>query len=107
MKTNIRTFIGIVALGIIGFTNINAAFVNITPSVNNKGVENMNVVTEKEEVLTIEAWMVENEFWTLTTESDTMESEKALEVEGWMTNQDLFLKSEPASALCADRKMGK
>lgn len=100
MKTKIRTFIGMVALGLIGFTNINA-----TTDYNSGSIT--NVVTEKEESLPIEAWMLQNEYWTPEVAIDTFESEKAMDVEAWMTNPDLFFKSEPCSALCADRKMGK
>lgn len=79
----IRTVIGIVALGIIGFTNINA-------TIDNKSSVNAEVVIEQDEMLTIEAWMLENENWVTKTEADTLEVEVALEVEPWMTNEDLW-----------------
>jgi hypothetical protein len=83
MKTKIRTIIGIVALGTIGFANINA-------TADNKREVNTNVVTEKEESLTIESWMTEESNWTSETEVDTLNVEEALEVETWMINEDLW-----------------
>lgn len=85
MKTKIRTIIGIVALSTIGITNINA-------TTDNKREVNANVVTEKEESLTIESWMLENENWTAKpeVEADTVEVEKSLEVEGWMVEESLW-----------------
>lgn len=83
MKTKIRTFIAIVALGIIGFTNINA-------TADNKREVNANVVSEVEESLTIESWMLENENWTSTTVVDTTEVEKEAKVEAWMMDESLW-----------------
>jgi len=83
MKTKIRTIIGMAALGIIGFTNINA-------TADNKSIVNAEVVIEKEEMLTIESWMLDDENWATKTEVDTLEVEKALEVESWMTNESLW-----------------
>ncbi len=83
MKTKIRTIIGMAALGIIGFTNINA-------TADNKSLVNAEVVIEKEEMLTIESWMLDDENWATKTEADTVEVEKALEVEPWMTNESLW-----------------
>lgn len=100
MNTKIRTFTGIVVLGIIGFANINAAALP-------KEVSNFSVVREQEEMLTIESWMLESELWAPKSEIETMEPEKELEVEGWMTNQEVFFKSEPSTAKCAGEKMGR
>ena len=83
MKTKIRTIIGIVALGTIGFININA-------TVDNKREVNANVVIEKEESLTIESWMLENAKWDAKTETDTLAVEKAPEVEAWMLNESVW-----------------
>lgn len=83
MKTKIRTIIGIVALGIIGFTNINA-------TADNKSNVNAEVVMENEKKLPIESWMTEESNWTPETEVDTLKVEEALEVESWMTNEDLW-----------------
>ena len=83
MKTKIRTIIGIVALGTVGFININA-------TADNKREVNANVVTEAEKSLTIESWMLESENWSAKTEPDTVEVEKALEVEAWMLDEKLW-----------------
>ena len=83
MKTKIRTIIGIVALGTVGFININA-------TADNKREVNANVVTEAEKSLTIESWMLESKNWTAKTEPDTVEVEKALEVEAWMLDEKLW-----------------
>ena len=82
MKTNVRTIIGIVALGIIAFTNINATS-------DNKREVNLEVVEEKEPSLTIEPWMLENSDKTIKTNADTVEVEKALEIEAWMIDESL------------------
>ena len=84
MRTKIKTFIAIVALGIFGLANINA-------TANNKSKVNYNVVSETEKSLTIESWMLENEFWNTKTECNSAESEKALEVEAWMIADEKFL----------------
>jgi hypothetical protein len=84
MKTKIKTFIVIAALGIFGLANINA-------TANNKSKVSAIVVSEVEESLTIESWMLENEFWNTKTGYNTAESEKALEVEGWMIADEKFL----------------
>lgn len=82
MKTKIRTIIGIVALGLIGFTNINA-------TIDNKNEVRLNVVAEKEEILAIEPWMLENEIW-VKPQIDTIVAEKALEIEAWMLDEKLW-----------------
>lgn len=84
MKTKIRTIIGMAALGIIGFTNINA-------TADNKSIVNTEVVMEKEEMLTIESWMTEESYWAAEeVRIDTVAVEEALEVESWMTNESLW-----------------
>jgi len=83
MKMKIRTIIGMAALGIIGFANINA-------TADNKSIVNAEVVMEQDEMLTIESWMTEDNYWTSETAVDTLEVEAALEVEPWMTNEDLW-----------------
>lgn len=105
MKTKIRTFIGIVALGLFGFVNINAAFVN-TAAFDTKRVVT-NVEPESEESLAIESWMLEEVNWTPKTSIDTAETDKVLSVEAWMTDQNFFFKSESTVSLCADKKMEK
>ena len=84
MKTKIRTIIGMAALGIIGFTNINA-------TADNKSLVNAEIVMEQEEMLTIESWMTEESYWAAEKVTiDTVAVEEALGVESWMTNEDLW-----------------
>ena len=84
MKTKIKTFIAIVALGLFGLTTINA-------TANNKSKVNAIVVSEVEESLTIESWMLKNENWNTLTAYNTAETEKALEVEAWMIADEKFV----------------
>ncbi len=84
MKTKIKTFIAIVALGIFGLSNINA-------TANNQSEVNAIVVSESEKSLTIEPWMLENANWNTKPEYNTAESEKALEVEAWMIADEKFV----------------
>lgn len=84
MKTKIRTIVAICVLGIIGFTNINAI-------ADNKSMVNAEVVTEAEEMLTIESWMIDESYWTSETKVSTLEAEAALEIEPWMTNESLWI----------------
>ncbi|MBL7971443.1 MAG: hypothetical protein JNL03_07980 [Prolixibacteraceae bacterium] len=84
MKTKIRTFIAFIALGVIGFTNINA-------TVDNKNmVSNAVVIEEEEEVLTLESWMTDNDYWISQEVADTTESDDSLRIESWMTNESLW-----------------
>lgn len=83
MKSKIKTLIAIFALGIIGFTNINAI-------ADNKSMVNAEVVTEKEEMLTIESWMLDENYWESTYVNETLESDDSLEVESWMTDASLW-----------------
>lgn len=80
MKTKIRTLIAIVAMGILGLANINA-------TANNKS----NEVSEADESLTIETWMLENENWNTKTETCLVDSEQNLVVEAWMIENENFL----------------
>jgi len=124
MKTKIRTFMGIVALGLFGLVNINATS-------DYKSEINAKLVSETEGSMTIESWMLENDFFSPKTKVETVEStieswmleneyflpntkvereesEKALEVETWMTNDELFVKSaESYTAAGADREIEK
>jgi hypothetical protein len=99
MKTKIRTFIGLVALGLVGFTNMNA-------TAGNKEVSTF-ISVEEEKNLGIEAWMLDNDLWKERSEAKATvnETEKALEVESWMINEDLF-KAE-ASLTVKDADSGK
>lgn len=83
MKSKIKTLIAIIALGIIGFTNINAI-------ADNKSMVNAEVVTEKEEMLTIETWMLDENYWESKEVIETLESEDSLQIESWMTDASLW-----------------
>lgn len=83
MKTKIKTLTAIIALGIIGFTNINAI-------ADNKSMVNAEVVTEKEEMLTIETWMLDDNYWESKEVIETLESEDSLQIESWMTDASLW-----------------
>ena len=80
MKTKIRTLIAIIALGTIGFTNINAI-------ADNKSMANATIVTEKEEMLAIESWMTNENNWL---SNDYSEQENSLAIESWMTNDNYW-----------------
>lgn len=101
MKTKTRTFIGIVALGIIGFTNIHATAGNLDMNAYN--------VVEVEESLAIESWMLEDTLFTEPAESkaNTAETEKALEIEAWMTDENFFTEAESYTAEGADKEIEK
>lgn len=83
MKTKMKTLIAIFALGTIGITNINAI-------ADNKRLVNAEVVTEKEEMLTIESWMIDEDKWSIKTAVDTLEAEDSLRIESWMTNESFW-----------------
>ena len=80
MKMQVRTLIAIAALGTIGFTNINAI-------ADNKSLVNAEVVTEKEESLTIESWMTNEKNWG---SEEVNEADDTLRIESWMTNESLW-----------------
>ncbi len=81
MKSKIKTFTAIVALGIISIANVNATG-------NNKSKV---IVSEIEKSLMVEPWMLNNEYWEASLETNTFESEKVLEVEPWMLTDENFL----------------
>ena len=81
MKTKIRTIIGTVALGTIGFININA-------TIDNKRVVNAIVVTEKVESLT-NVSMTDNVFITSAEELTAMEAD--VQIEKFATKQILLM----------------
>lgn len=91
MKTRVRTLIGIVALGIVGITNIHA-------TVDNKRVTNAEVVIENEKSLDIESWMIEESFWTSEIKVNALESEEALAVESWMTDENYWTSETKVNA---------
>lgn len=83
MKTKVRTLIAILALGTIGFTNINAI-------ADHKRVGIAEFAIEKEEMLTIESWMIDTNYWTSKTVVDTLETEDSLQVESWMLDKSIW-----------------
>lgn len=102
MKTKIRTLIVIAALGIIGFTNINATAdyrkaTNMEFAVENEAslsiedwMTNENYWTLNESSLTIEDWMTNDNYWTANKVVDTLETEAPLKMESWMTDENLW-----------------
>ncbi|OFX62004.1 MAG: hypothetical protein A2066_19470 [Bacteroidetes bacterium GWB2_41_8] len=98
MKTKIRTFIAMSALGIIGITNISA-------TADNKKVFNAGIVAETEEVLNIESWMTEGIYWTSETKVSTFEAEKALEVEAWMTDESFWTSETSVNTVEAEEAL--
>ncbi|HZL12290.1 MAG TPA: hypothetical protein VFC65_20080 [Prolixibacteraceae bacterium] len=85
MKTKIRTLIAISALGIIGMTSISAI-------ADNKRMINNEVATEKEELLTIESWMINDSYWTSKSviNIDPLDKEDSLAIESWMLDEKLW-----------------
>jgi len=100
MKTKIRTFIGIAALGLIGFVNINATG-------DGKREVKANVVSEKQVVLKKESKTVENETQVSKAEIDNTESEIALEAGTYLTSEDFLKLAESYTASGADREIEK
>lgn len=86
MKSKISTLIAISALGIIGLTNINAI-------ADNKSMARAEVVTEKEENLTIESWMTNENYWS---SNDLAEREHSLTIESWMTDENNWTSGKVA-----------
>lgn len=127
MKTKTRTFIAIVALGIIGFTNIDATAGNLDRNVyfaaeveesltieswmleNDLFTESAKTMAEAEESLTIESWMLESDLFTESAKlkAEVAETEKALEIESWMTNENFFLEAESFTASGVDQAIEK
>jgi hypothetical protein len=100
MKTEIRTFIGIAALGLIGFININATG-------DDKREVKANVASDKEVVLTKESKTVENESRVSKAELENKDAEKTLAVESWMTGEEFLKLAESYTASGADREIEK
>ena len=101
MKTKIRTFIGIIALGIIGLVNINA-------TTDNRGEVNVKVVSGKVESLTSESWMLGDIYRTILAQNEAMESGKVIEVESSLNNERNFFKAaESLTAFGVDREIEK
>lgn len=86
MKTKIRTFIAMVALGVIGLANINA-------TTDTKREVTTNVGTGKAESLTMESGMFGDIYKTIMSQNVTMESEKELELQTGMTEDRSFINS--------------
>jgi hypothetical protein len=106
MKTKIRTFIGLVALGMIAFTNNHATAAN--------NLMSSFSTVETEENLTIENWMLDSNLWVENSETKTAiekakkaETENPLEVEEWMTEEDFFKAAELFTASGSDKEIEK
>ncbi len=89
MKSKTRTLIGIVALGLVGITNINAT------TVDNKRMANAEVVTENEESLAIESWMTDENYWT----SESKVNDETLEIESWMIEDTYFTSANEVNVI--------
>jgi len=103
MKTKIRTFIAMVALGLFGLANINATN-------DSKREVNTNVVSGKVENLTSEFAMFGDIYRTIQSQNETLESEKEFkgEFEKAMTNDKVFFNTEESyTASTADREIEK
>ena len=101
MKTKIRTFIGMVALGVIGLANINA-------TTGNKREVNTNVVIGKVESLKTDAEVFGTIYRTIKSDNETMESEKEPAVEKGMSAESNFLNyAHSYTLLGADREIEK
>ena len=102
MKTKNKSLIAIVALGIIGFTNINAKAdykkaMNTAVTVEHEAslsieewMTNENYWIQNESSLTSEEWMTNDNYWTTHKVVDTLETEDPLKMESWMTNENLW-----------------
>lgn len=88
MKTKIRTIIGFVALGTIGFININA-------TIDNKRVVNAIVVKEKVESLTNEK-MSDNVFISSAEELTAKEAD--VQIENFATKQIVLMGNANAKS---------
>ncbi|HEY3370194.1 MAG TPA: hypothetical protein VGK10_05050 [Prolixibacteraceae bacterium] len=103
MNTKIRTFIGMVALGVVGLANINATTVN-------KREVTSNDVSGKVESVASESAMFEDIYRTIQSQNETLESEIELkrEFEGGTTNEMVFFNSADSyTAKTADREIEK
>ncbi|HAH22852.1 MAG TPA: hypothetical protein DCL77_03680 [Prolixibacteraceae bacterium] len=97
MKTNIRTFIAMAALGLFGLANINA-------TTDNKREVNANVVAAKEESLTNELGMFGDIYKTIKSQNETMEAENELNTETTMTEERSFFNVADAVTASGVRK---
>ena len=99
MKTKIRTMIAISVLGMIGFTNISAI------ADNKRATNNTEVVAESDEMLTIESWMINENYWTSKAQDNAMGAEEALQIESWMTNESYWTSETEVIAFEADEPL--
>lgn len=128
MKTKIGTFIGLVALSMIGFTSNNATAANsmmssfITVEAKTAKVEK----AEAEKPLEMVEGITEEDFFkaaeTFTASGsdkeiekyatkqwkkslDKADTEKSLEIDAWMTDEDFFKAAEAYTALGSDKEV--
>ena len=101
MKTKMTTFIGLVALGMIGFTTNNATAAN--------NLMSSFITVETEDNLTIEEWMLNGNLWFENSETklEKAETEKPLEVEEWMTDEDFLKAAEIYTGSGSDKEIEK
>ncbi|MGE5427581.1 MAG: hypothetical protein ACM3O8_06780 [Methylococcaceae bacterium] len=100
MKTKMKTFIGLVALTIIGFTGNATAANNLMSSY---------TTVETEDNFTIEDWMLNSNLWfeNSETKAEKAETEKPLEIEEWMTDEDFIIAAETYTASGSDKEIEK
>ena len=92
-----------VALGLFGLANINA-------TADNKREVNANVVSAKEESLTMELTMFGDIYRTIQSQNEILESEKEFKVEfeREMTNEKVFFNSADSyTASTVDKEIEK
>jgi len=83
MKTTFRTLAAVVTLLLIVATSNNA-------SAHYRRFMYWEFNHERENSLSVEDWMIDEDFWTPKSTIETIESERPLKVESWMTNENLW-----------------
>ncbi|MGE5395457.1 MAG: hypothetical protein ACM3P1_11995 [Candidatus Saccharibacteria bacterium] len=104
MKTKIRTFIGLVALGVIGFTSTHATAAN--------NLMSSIATVETTDNLTNDNCMLNSNLRLENAEAKTVKAEKAeteapLEVVEGMSDEDFFKAAESYTASGSDREIEK
>jgi hypothetical protein len=65
------------------------------------------ITEETEEALTVEDWIISNINFNTQVTSIEVDAEPAIEIEGWMTNEDFFLSAETLTAKDAELEIQK
>jgi len=98
MKTKIKTIVAIVAIGMIGFTNVSAI-------ADNRKAVNSEFTAESDEILSIESWMINEAYWSSETKIEVLENEAALEIESWMTTESYWTSETAVDTLEAEKPL--